>query len=691
MPDDLNAEQTPPKSRAAQRCDTGNRDAMSPDESRIAAALDGAGDAIAITDPDFRLVYCNAAFRCLFRRLRPDWDLKSSELQTGADIAAMLGSDPPRQGPGGADRWTHDAVIPAAAGTVRHIHARISTIPEDGNAQPGLLLIVSDVTPQRRAEALLQRRLTAMETASDGIMITNRAGTVTYANPAQCRMLGLERGTIENRRWDVCLRPAETSASIHAILAATSAGEVWRGEIPAVRPSGGPLVAETTLTGLADGGHVWIQRDTTERHLEYRERARIQRQSQQARKLQAIGRLAGGIAHDFNNLLASIMGYAGFLKDDLQPASQQHGYVRQIVAAGERGRDLVDRLLSVSTRRSGERRPVDLGHAVHEALSLSGSSMSDRIVLRGPIHRKPVFIDGNETELIQAVMNLCLNARDALSADGGRVAVSLGERDTAVRPRQPEIDDGRPRGKGHCIGFGEPVAANRYAVVTVADTGTGIAPENLEEIAEPFYTTKPAGEGTGLGLATVNGIVAAHGGTVTIRSTLGRGTAVELVFPAIDLPGTDYEARSGPAGQHEAELGAPQPATPPTRDLSTGSGTILVIDDDGAIADLLADLLDRLGVDAIGCNDPTTAIDTIREAPNAWRAIVVDMIMPRMTGLELIADLRQHGIDVPAVLISGQPPEVDRDTLAALNITAFAQKPIRTPDLRRLFGGRDPA
>jgi CheY-like chemotaxis protein len=235
------------------------------------------------------------------------------------------------------------------------------------------------------------------------------------------------------------------------------------------------------------------------------------------------------------------------------------------------------------------------------------------------------------------------------------------------------------------------VAANRYAVVTVADTGTGIAPENLEEIAEPFYTTKPAGEGTGLGLATVNGIVAAHGGTVTIRSTLGRGTAVELVFPAIDLPGTDDEARSGLAGQHEAELGAPQPSTPPTRDLSTGSGTILVIDDDGAIADLLADLLDRLGVDAIGCNDPTTAIDTIREAPNAWRAIVVDMIMPRMTGLELIADLRQRGIDVPAVLISGQPPEVDRDTLAALNIAAFAQQPIRTPDLRRLFGGRDPA
>jgi predicted ATPase/signal transduction histidine kinase/GAF domain-containing protein/CheY-like chemotaxis protein len=377
------------------------------------------------------------------------------------------------------------------------------------------------------------------------------------------------------------------------------------------------------------------------------ERERMQRQLQQAAKMEAIGRLAGGIAHDFNNILGAILGYGELVQNCLVEGSTERRQIDQVMQAGARGKGLVERILAFSRSGIGVRVAVPVQTVVDETLELLAGSLPPGVHLEKRLEALDTTAYGDPTQFHQIVMNLCTNAAHAMD-QGGVLTVAL-ERLT--------LNETRVLSHG-------ALSAGEYVRLTVSDTGSGIPPAVLERMFDPFFTTKRVGDGTGLGLTLVHGIVADFGGVIDVTTELGLGSSFSIWIPAADQS-------QGLA-----------PALVPARDIPRGNGEIImIVDDESALVALAEEILAGLGYEPVGFESSPTALQAFRAEPGRFALVLTDETMPDLTGTELAREIRRVRADISIILMSGYSDTQLSERAQAAGVIDVLRKPLVRRDI----------
>ena len=373
----------------------------------------------------------------------------------------------------------------------------------------------------------------------------------------------------------------------------------------------------------------------------------LQAQLARASKLESLGTLAGGVAHDFNNVLAGIVGFGEMAQDAAPPGSDQARHLERVLQAALRGKSLVERILTFSRGGARTSAVFELEPIVEEVLSLLAASLRPGVVLERQLEAHGAQVRGDPTQAFEAVMNLCTNAMQAMP-DGGMLSVRLERRHV-----------GTLRVLSH-----SQVGAGDYLALTVTDEGAGITPEVMERLFEPFFTTRAASAGTGLGLAVVHGVVAEFGGAIDVQSTPGRGARFTLYLPEC----TDA-----------ATTTSTSPRTPPS-----GAGqTLLVVDDEPTLVGLAQEMLKGLGYEPVGFSDPVAALEALRETPQRFAAVITDEVMPGLSGTRFTEALRQNAPQLPVLLVSGYGGALLASRAAGAGVTRVLAKPLQRAELAR--------
>ena len=373
---------------------------------------------------------------------------------------------------------------------------------------------------------------------------------------------------------------------------------------------------------------------------------RMETQLQQAQKMEAIGTLAGGIAHDFNNILGVIIMLSELSMLETPEGSSLHRHMEKILGAGMRAKDLVQQILAFSRQSAQERIPMSINPIINEALKFLRSSLPSSIEISHHIKMDLGLIEGDPTQIHQVVMNLCTNAEHAMREKGGVLDLKL---------ERVDVDD-KMAALHHNLHPGP------YVRLQVKDTGYGIEPATMERIFDPYFTTKGVGDGTGLGLAVVQGIVHKHGGTVIVESEVGKGTTFEVFFPIIE------------GGKKEIEAKAVAP-------LPTGGERILFVDDEEALAEVSKEVLEKLGYDVTIRTSSTEALELFKAKPGYFDLVITDMSMPNMTGEQLSRELMKIRPELPIILCTGFSHIISKEKAYEIGIKAFVMKPLVRKDL----------
>jgi PAS domain S-box-containing protein len=530
-----------------------------------------------------------------------------------------------------------------------------SAEPMEYEGQACLLNVMLDVTERYRAQEELkasQEYLKALvDGSTDAILGLDTRRRVLTANPAFFRQLGYAPEQVVGRDTALLhVSPEKHQEFGEMVYPAVERRGSWRGEWSFRRADGQVVPMETVVSALHDPegrttGFVAVLRDVSPRRQAEAERAQLEARLLQAQKMEAIGTLAGGIAHDFNNILAAILGYTELVADGLPESGEARENLDQVLKAGERARELVKQILTFSRQSEQERRPVRLATVVGEVLRLLRSSLPTTIEIRRDLASGDGVVLADPTQVHQVLMNLCTNAAQAMEPGGGWLTVSLASREV-----------GRGEAAEH-----RDVPAGAYQVLSVADTGRGMSPTELAKIFEPYYTTKPAGEGTGLGLAVVHGIVRAHGGWLQVDSAPGRGSTFRVY-----LPEAGEEAREEPHTLHN---------------LPRGEERVLLVDDEKALVELGRQTLERLGYTVDTFTNSQEALAALQRRPADFDVVITDQTMPRLTGLELAAAAREIKPGLPVLLCTGFSRTVDDRSVRQAGVRQVLMKPLVARDL----------
>jgi CheY-like chemotaxis protein len=361
--------------------------------------------------------------------------------------------------------------------------------------------------------------------------------------------------------------------------------------------------------------------------------------------MEAVGRFAGGIAHDFNNILGAILGYGERAQNDLGEGGAVRHQVDQVMHAGTRGKGLVDRILAFSRSGMGERVPLQVQPVVEETLELLAASLPADVHLERRLDALDTAVVGDATQFHQVVMNLCTNAVQAMERRG--VLTVVLER-VAV-------------GERRLLSHGT-LGAGHYVRLSVSDTGSGIPPPVLERMFDPFFTTKRVGDGTGLGLALVHGIVADFGGVIDVATQVGVGTTFTIWLPATD--------------------DMPRLAGKPTGELPRGKGeTVMIVDDERALVALAEETLAELGYEAVGFDSSLAALQAFRAEPKRFDLVLTDETMPDLTGIELAREIRQLRPEISIILMSGYSGPQLSERAQAAGVIDVLRKPLIRRDI----------
>jgi signal transduction histidine kinase/ActR/RegA family two-component response regulator len=399
------------------------------------------------------------------------------------------------------------------------------------------------------------------------------------------------------------------------------------------------------FTEKAGGQFFVFIRDITEKKCAEREREKLASNLRQSQKMEAVGTLAGGIAHDFNNILGAIIGYSDMAMDSISEDNPAHECIEQVLEAGNRARDMVQRILAFSRKSESSRAPVDLFTITADALKLLRATIPSTIEIRKILAAGKSIISADATEIHQVLMNLCANASQAMEDSGGVLTVSL---------NRILLDE-------QTVGNEVDIMPGPYFELSVQDTGIGIEPEIIDRIFDPFFTTKAVDKGTGMGLAVVHGIVKSHGGMIAVENTLGAGACFKVYLPECDS--------------------TLERSTIPFEMLPSGTERVLLVDDEASLVRITQRQLERLGYRVAGFSDPKAALDLFQKDPRAFDIVVTDQTMPKITGEQLAGEIFRIRPDMPIVLCTGYSSKIDKEKSRAKGIRAFAMKPILRQDL----------
>lgn len=506
---------------------------------------------------------------------------------------------------------------------------------------------IEDIVKKREA---LHRRI--VEAVPAGIIQVDRDGRAIHTNSEALLILGLSQEMLLQSL------PQDWSERVFWEDGQACAFE----DFPVIRclASGQPQPATTLGIRRPDGSLVWAvftviplleanQRQVSGAivtFLDITARKQWEQQRQQTQKMEAIGTLAGGIAHEFNNLLAIILGYAELGMSELASTHPLGRYLQEIMKASTRARDLIQQILTFSRLENQQHVPTSLARVITEALDFLRASLPDTITLQTAIGADVGAIRADAMQIRQLFLNLCTNAEYAMRATGGRLDIAL---------ENVELD--AVFASQHA-----PLQAGPHVQLTVRDTGSGIEPEFIERIFEPFFTTKSVGEGTGMGLAMVHGILTTHQGAITVESSPGEGTTFRLYFPRLPV-----RSELVVASQTEA--------------LPRGQGNILFVDDDVSLVALGQAILERLGYAVTTATTGQEALELFTARPQHFDLVIMDHFMPGMTGEALVVALRRLQPTIPLIFCTGGQQPMTPERAQNVGITALLVKPLTTREL----------
>ncbi|MBX9624737.1 MAG: PAS domain S-box protein, partial [Gemmataceae bacterium] len=647
-------------------------DALRASEGRFRALVEKSRDGIFLIDPDGRIVYASPA-------VRTEIGYNPADLEGRSGFEFVHPDDRPE-----AARLLAEAV----ARPGEHVPGRFRVVGPDGGvrdlettgcnrlADPSVRAIVvnyRDVTDRDRAARDLERQHALLEglfaSVPDVVCYKDRELRFLGGNPAfealagrpMAELIGLRCGDVFPARWAERLRGVEPDV--------IATGQPVRAQEWVTYPDGRAALLDFLLSPLngPDGqtlGLILVGRDVTDRD-------RLEAQLREAQKLEAVGRLAGGIAHDFNNLLTVVLGNLELVRSGADPAE-----VPDLLAGADRAArhaaDLTRQMLGFARRRPVRTEAVDLNGLARDALALIRRSIDPRIAVDFRPDPALAPLTADPVQVQQVLMNLCLNARDAMpdggtltvqtSASGGREPPDGGEDQGAHAPRSP--------GTG-------------YARLSVADTGVGMSAEVRAKVFEPFFTTKDVGKGTGLGLAVVYGVARAHGGWVECHSEPGQGTRFDVYLPA----GAECGMRDAECGIGEQQNAAS--SIPQSEIRIPQSITVLVADDEPGVRALARTGLELAGFRVVAAEDGAAAVEEFRREPGRFGLVVLDATMPVMTGRQAFEAIRAVDPAVPVLFASGYPDAQVVPTPPPER-TGFLHKPYTPAGLaaeaRRLLG-----
>ncbi|MHB8836602.1 MAG: PAS domain S-box protein [Candidatus Methylomirabilia bacterium] len=510
-----------------------------------------------------------------------------------------------------------------------------------------------DITERKNAELQVRYSANLLANVSEAIVAIDRNFNVTYWNAAAERMYGWAAAEVLGKPFLAFIQPRYPGASRKAVTRTISQAGYWKGDLLHNRRDGTLFPVQVTISAVkaADGqviGHVAINSDITESLLDQVERARLEDQLRQSQKVEAIGRLAGGVAHDFNNMTAIVLGYGDLLLGRLGPEDPSRKWAEQIVEAGRRSATLTRQLLAFSRRQVLLPVVLDLNGLLRNLESMLGRLIGEHIVLRfdlaGDLGR--VTVDPGQIE--QVVLNLAINARDAMPRGGNLV----------IETANVELDE--TYAKDHA----ETVPGD-YVMLALTDTGCGMDKVHLARLFEPFFTTKEMGKGTGLGLATSYGIVKQSGGYIWAYSEPGRGTTFKIYLPRTDAQPAAPAADAG----EEAPRGRGE--------------RILLVEDEASLREMWAIVLSRLGYRVSTAGSGPGALALIMETGPRPDLVITDVIMPCMSGAEMVQRFRKNWPDLKALFMSGYPDEAITSHGVLGPGISFLQKPFSERALAR--------
>jgi len=474
---------------------------------------------------------------------------------------------------------------------------------------------------RRRIEIDRATLAIAVEQAAEEILITDAKGNIRYCNPAFEKLTGYTRAEIVGQNPRFLNSGKQDQAFFRDLWNTILDGRVWTGRFTNRRKDGTLYEAEGTISPMhdADGrlnGFVAARHDVTER-------LQMELQLRQSQKLESIGRLAGGVAHDFNNLLTVILGYSRvLLEEHANPQDPMRGYVQEIMAAGERAASLTRQLLSFSRKQILMPRPIALDLLIQEMRPMLQRLVGEDIRVEAPPPEKRLMIRSDPDQMSQILMNLSANARDAMP-HGGTLTIALQQNDPADLPA------------------GAPGRLQTGPVVrlTVSDTGLGMDEQTRQRLFEPFFTTKEHGQGTGLGLATVYGIVQQSDGYIDVRSEPGQGSAFHIYLPLLEgaaeeLPATMLAGAKG------------------------GSETILVVEDQEDLRRLVSTVLQSKGYRVLDAVDGRNALQVAKDSTETIDLLLTDVIMPDLTGKQVADQILRSRPEIRVLFMSGYPGDV---------------------------------
>lgn len=479
----------------------------------------------------------------------------------------------------------------------------------------GIIINSRDITERKRAEERIFEQAALLDRATDAIMTLNLDGQITFWNSGAERLYGWRADETVNKLHESALYSKENAPAFNARSRTLRDGR-WKGELTQTKKDGTELLVESRWTLVPD-------RDGNPRSMliintDITEKKKLEAHVLRAQRMESIGTLAGGIAHDLNNVLTPILMSIRVLREDL-PDTGSRRLLDTLEASAQRGANIVQQVLSFARGAEGEHALFQIRHPVTEVVKIARETFPPSIIIQADVSKDLWLIHGESTQGHQVLMNLLVNARDAMP-HGGKITIKAENAiiDESYCRMQPDAQPGR------------------YVVLTVADTGTGIPPALISRIFEPFFTTKPVGKGTGLGLSTALGIVRSHGGFLNVYSEVGKGTSFKVHYPAAP----------------DGTLDEKKPEAPFVRE---GNGElILVADDELAIREIIKVTLENHNYRVVAATDGAEAVATLAQHKDDVSLVIMDMAMPVMDGPAAMRALRTICPHIPILAISGR-------------------------------------
>lgn len=545
------------------------------------------------------------------------------------------------------EHWNERTMRQAfSAGATDYLHKRTLTFSKLCSAiRAGICLPYKNRS--REAEDQLRKLSRAVEQSGDLVIITDRNGIIEYVNPAFQTLTGYSSQEVLGRKPNLLKSGQQGPPYYKALWETVLSGNVFRGVLANKKKNGELFYAEKTIAPVRDASgnithFISNDRDITERK-------KLEAQLLQAQKMDAIGQLAGGVAHDFNNLLMVISSYAELSLDSLTPEHPLHQKLSEILKASHRAADLTRQLLAFSRKQIQSLQSLDLNIVVQELERMLPRLIGEHIQVSLKTDKELGRIQADPVQMEQIIINLATNARDAMRS-GGKLLIETSNihLDEGYVHRRPMVPPGD------------------YVLLSVSDSGEGIAPEHLSHIFEPFFTTKKEGEGTGLGLATVYGIVKQSGGFIWVYSEPGLGTTFKIYFPRLRAP-----------GEKKAEASRAQDEAP------RGSETILVVEDEDAVRRPACEFLTSCGYNIIEAKDGKEALSAAKNYQGTIHLMITDVVMPQMGGGQAALELCAERPEAKVLYISGYAnPTLLQHGVSNLE-PMFLQKPFTLRELAR--------